>query len=143
MSVDLFTKLPEIKSIWVAVNPSSNNPITFQASKVNLVLTGGDTRSQTVLNTLNLMIERGISITDWILVHDATRPGLSASDIIRLISSVQDKTDCIGGILALPISDTVKKTLPSTDSIDLTISRENLWAAQTPQMFRLGDLKAP
>ena len=140
-SVDLFTNLTEINTIWVAVSSESNTPLANQSKKIHLVPTGGDTRSQTVLNTLNLMIDRGISINDWVLVHDAARPGLSVQDVQRLIATVIDKEDCIGGILALPISDTVKKAKPSSNSIDATISRDHLWSAQTPQMFRIGNLK--
>lgn len=140
-SIDLFDELSSINSIWVATSSLENIPISSTSTKLNITPTGGQTRAETVLNTLRLMIEQQVSLRDWVLVHDAARPGISPEDVNRLIYEVQSQEDCIGGILALPVSDTVKKTKESSKKIESTINRESLWLAQTPQMFRLGDLK--
>jgi len=141
-SIDLFDELSSINSIWVATSSLENIPISSTSTKLNIAPTGGDTRAKTVLNTLRLMIEQQVSLQDWVLVHDAARPGISIEDVSRLIYDVQYQEGCIGGILALPVSDTVKKTKESSKKIDSTISRDGLWLAQTPQMFRVGDLKS-
>lgn len=99
---------------------------------------GGASRAETVRNGL-----RGLSGVlapdDWVLVHDAARPCLDRATLRRLIDRLQD--DPVGGILALPVADTLKR---ETDSgrIAETIPREKIWLAQTPQMFRYGLLSA-
>ena len=72
------------------------------------------------------------------MVHDAARPCLSVEEISALINGLVDHS--VGGLLALPVADTVKQVNPSGDVL-ATIDREGLWRAQTPQMFRLGLLK--
>jgi 2-C-methyl-D-erythritol 2,4-cyclodiphosphate synthase len=87
------------------------------------------------------MIDQQISLTDWVLVHDAARPGVRKKDVQNLISAVmQDPSSC-GGILALPVADTLKQSNGEEPIIKKTVSREYLWQAQTPQMFQLGQLK--
>ena len=80
-------------------------------------------------NALGAM-QGGVREHDWILVHDAARPGLTAALIEKLITAIGD--DSVGGLLALPVVDTVKRYGPGV----ATIPREGLWLAQTPQMFR-------
>ncbi len=98
---------------------------------------GGATRAQTVLNGLHLLQGRA-QADDWVMVHDAVRPCLRASDLDRLIAAVKDHAD--GGLLALPVSDTVKRADETTRVVE-TVPRANLWRALTPQMFRLGKLR--
>lgn len=98
---------------------------------------GGATRAQTVLNGLQ---DAQLHAEDWVLVHDAARPGLPADALARLIDSCLPHP--VGGLLAMPVADTVKRshsTLPKT--VQQTIARESLWLAQTPQMFRAGLLE--
>ena len=71
---------------------------------------------------------------DWVLVHDAARPCLPAADLEKLVRETQD--DEVGGILALPVAETVKAGLHGR--IESTADRSRLWLAQTPQMFRAG-----
>jgi 2-C-methyl-D-erythritol 4-phosphate cytidylyltransferase len=85
--------------------------------------------------------------TDWVLVHDAVRPCLSAADLARLLQSAAVAAD--GALLAVPVADTVKQVRPpgagasaETLRCAATIPRDSLWLAQTPQMFRLGPLRA-
>ena len=147
---------PEIQSIWVGLSPgmqTSSDFVAFQESvsgalntKPNYFLpTGGPTRQETVLNTLKAMLDADIPGEDWILVHDAARPGITSKSIQDLIHGVLDSDvggPLHGGILAMPVADTLKQALEGTSSIQSTISREGLWQAQTPQMFRLADLHA-
>ena len=74
---------------------------------------------------------------DWVLVHDAARPCLAGEDLMALIAAVVER-GC-GGLLAQPVNDTVKRVDGDLKVMD-TVDRRTLWRAQTPQMFRLGDL---
>lgn len=105
------------------------------ASKLKLHYTGGESRSETVLNTL-LSIQAADD--DWVLVHDAARPGLTSDLLDSLLNTLEH--DAVGGLLALPLADTLKKSNAS-NQVENTVSRANLWQAQTPQMFRYGMLK--
>lgn len=95
---------------------------------------GGATRHQSVLNGLHAMRSE-INDDDWVLVHDAARPGLSIGLIDKLINILQD--DEVGGLLAVPVVDTLKRA-GAEGRVDQTVTRDRLWAAQTPQMFRYG-----
>lgn len=110
------------------------------SGKVKCLFCGGDTRAQTVLNGLNAIADE-VESDDWVLVHDAARPGLSDALLTTLINTV--KTDEVGGLLALPLADTLKKMQTDQDqpTVEKTISRQGLWQAQTPQMFRYAMLK--
>jgi 2-C-methyl-D-erythritol 4-phosphate cytidylyltransferase len=93
---------------------------------------GGATRAQTVLNGLQ---DAQLSAHDWVLVHDAARPGLPAQALARLIDSCLSHP--VGGLLAMPVADTVKRSHPLPQkTVQQTIARDCLWLAQTPQMFR-------
>lgn len=98
---------------------------------------GGDTRAATVAGGLAELRLRGLSDEDWVLVHDAARCLLRPAQVQALIEACLD--DAVGGLLALPVADTLKRA--RGDRVDATVSREAMWAAQTPQMFRLGLLE--
>jgi 2-C-methyl-D-erythritol 4-phosphate cytidylyltransferase len=70
---------------------------------------------------------------DWGFVHDAARPCLSAQLLNRLVTEIAD--DAVGGILAVPVADTLKRA-DATQHVIETLARDGLWQAQTPQMFR-------
>jgi 2-C-methyl-D-erythritol 4-phosphate cytidylyltransferase len=107
------------------------------AGRVTIVRDGGDTRRQSVLNGL-LAMRPQIADDEWVLVHDAARPGLSATLVNRLIEALRD--DAVGGLLALPVVDTLKRS-DGHGRVSATVPRTGLWSAQTPQMFRYGLLK--
>jgi len=94
---------------------------------------GGTTRTDTVIAAL---ANSGAADSDWILVHDAARPGLPQPALGRLIDACLH--DPVGGLLALPVADTVKSGL---QRVTHTLDRNSLWLAQTPQMFRAGVLR--
>lgn len=101
------------------------------------VAQGGAERCHSVLNGLQLL--SGIAdADDWVLVHDAARPCLHPGDITQMIEVLHDHP--VGGLLGVPVADTVKRTNPEGDVLQ-TVSRNNLWRALTPQMFRLGRLQ--
>jgi len=106
--------------------------------KVAPLFCGGGTRRDSVYNGLVAMMG-ALNADDWVLVHDAARPCLPFSNLQELID--ETRNDEVGGILALPVSDTVKKTAKDeagVQRIGATEDRAQLWLAQTPQMFRAG-----
>ena len=135
--LDVFYANPRIDHVHLALHPQdqvwshqlSNNP------KLNVLRTGGDTRAQTVLNTLEKI---DADEYDWVLVHDAARPGLTDELLSNLLDTLQD--DAVGGLLAIPLADTLKRA-DASHRVERTESREALWQAQTPQMFTYGLLK--
>jgi len=98
---------------------------------------GGATRAETVANGLDELLARGVSPHTWVLVHDAARCLVRPEWIDRLIDACID--DAVGGLLAWPVSDTLKHERDGR--VADTIDRSAKWAAQTPQMFRLALLK--
>jgi len=98
---------------------------------------GGASRAESVANGLAELRARGAQPHDWVLVHDAARCLLRAAWVDRLIDACVD--DEVGGLLALPLADTVKQA--DGDRVAATVDRTGKWAAQTPQMFRLGLLE--
>lgn len=97
---------------------------------------GGKERADSVLSGLK-SIRQQSSDEDWVLVHDAARPCITAADIRHLIDSLVD--DDVGGILALASADTLKQVQGA--NITGTLDRSHIWRALTPQMFRYGMLK--
>jgi 2-C-methyl-D-erythritol 4-phosphate cytidylyltransferase len=145
--LETFLAIPEIASVWVGVSPDmalipgADWPTH---SKLHVVKTGGQTRQETVANTLDEMLSQGLPANDWVLVHDAARPGLKDSVVKRLIEAVIESHAC-GGILALPLADTLKQASVDQSGVAViqrTLPRDGLWVAQTPQMFRLQALSA-
>lgn len=103
-----------------------------------LVPCGGATRAQTVLNGLEHLHALGARERDWVLVHDAARCLVMPAQVDALIDACQH--DAVGGLLALPVPDTLKAG--ADRRVQRTVEREGLWLAQTPQMFRFGPLRA-
>ena len=99
---------------------------------------GSVERAGSVLSALATLREHGAAEDDWVLVHDAARPLLRSVDLALLIDRLGG--DPVGGLLAVPVPDTLKRA-DSAGRVMQTVSREGLWQAQTPQMFRLEPLR--
>jgi 2-C-methyl-D-erythritol 4-phosphate cytidylyltransferase len=134
-SVQALLADPRIQEVRVAVAPGDQQATSVLAGlpRTHCSQCGGATRAQTVLNAL---LEAQLAPQDWVLVHDAARPGLPLEALGRLIDACL--ADGVGGLLALPAADTLKKAQPLSDRVARTVAREGLWLAQTPQMFRAG-----
>jgi len=140
---------PRINRVVVAVAPddTSASGLLADIARVQVLACGGATRSETVYSALMRM---PCEATDWVLVHDAARPGLPADALARLVDAclAQDRP----GLLALPVADTVKRARAGqagqgreggqAAAVGQTLAREGLWLAQTPQMARAGMLRA-
>ena len=130
---------PLIRGIAVVVADDDEYWPTLAVSGHARIVTasGGRERCHSVLNGLRRIGEFADD-NDWVLVHDAARPCVTTADIDRLIAGLRDHP--VGGILALPVRDTVKQAGQDL-KIQATLDREQLWRALTPQMFRLGLLQ--
>lgn len=109
--------------------------------KLAVLRCGGATRAESVLNGLDAIADQ-VAEQDWLLVHDAARPCLTQALLDKLLAEVSK--DAVGGILAAPIADTLKREGQDhgqRQRIHETVPRQGLWGAQTPQMFRYGLLR--
>lgn len=136
-ALDTFAANAVIAHTYVVVSPDDGYIDDVLAAlphlhdKVTVLRHGGPSRHLSVLNGLHA-IRAQLADNDWVLVHDAARPLLDNVMLERLISTLD--SDTVGGLLALPIVDTLKRS--HTGRVQTTVSRDELWAAQTPQMFR-------
>ncbi len=143
-SLDRLLKCPEINGAVIAISAEDGywKDLNYQHEKPVLVTNGGRERCDSVLNALHELSQTADD-SDWILVHDAARPCVRQEDIQKLIQTC--KNHPVGGILAVPVKDTIKKSNDSAETglseITKTVDRSILWHAQTPQMFRLGQLR--
>ena len=99
---------------------------------------GGATRAESVCNGLDHLLASGAAPQDWVLVHDAARCLLTPALVDALIDACLP--DAVGGLLALPLPDTLKRA--QDGRVAATVERADKWLAQTPQMFRIGALRA-
>ncbi|MDR2364760.1 MAG: 2-C-methyl-D-erythritol 4-phosphate cytidylyltransferase [Zoogloeaceae bacterium] len=127
---DAFWRQPEHLRLWQTFAP-----------RLEILHCGGATRARSVCNTLAALHDKVLP-EDWILTHDAARPCLSRALLDRLLTTLSD--DPVGGLLAVPLADTLKrgKAEDGVATAQETLPRQDLWQAQTPQMFRYGHLCA-
>ena len=131
-----------VENVFVVLAPEDREFARIDWSafegRVEPLYCGGETRRDSVYNGL-IAASAAVDADDWMLVHDAARPCLPRADLERLIAECS--ADRIGGILALPVVETVKRVAKDeagTQRIAATEDRTQLWLAQTPQMFRAG-----
>jgi 2-C-methyl-D-erythritol 4-phosphate cytidylyltransferase len=134
-----FLARADVSGIVVAIAGDDQHFVSLPSAKDRRVSTalGGNERSDSVLNGLMALTNAGAAHDDWVLVHDAARPCLHPDDVTKLISAVSE--DAVGGLLATPMADTLK--VGDGRRVVATPSRENVWRALTPQMFRVGMLR--
>ena len=133
-SVNALLASEHIQSVVVAIAPQDTwwaSCDIADPSRVTVV-PGGNTRAESVYQAL-LALQSTAKEDDWVLVHDAARPYLPLSLLNRLMNALQDER--CGGLLAIPVTDTLKRADEQVRVME-TVSREALWRAQTPQMFR-------
>lgn len=140
-------QVPRLAATLVVVSPQDDlfetHAPEFAGERAWVARVGGATRADSVANGLETLLAQGAQAHDWVLVHDAARCLIRPAWIDRLIDACQD--DEVGGLLALPLADTLKEAVSGAQAevrACATIDRAGKWAAQTPQMFRLGLLRA-
>ena len=140
-SIAALCRCDRIDAVWVVLSPGDEWWASFDWSvlegKLRVLYCGGSTRAETVANGLS-EIAGDVDKDDWVLVHDAARPCLSQDMLSALC--VQLATDPVGGLLAVPVADTLKRA-DAEQRVAATQSRDAMWQAQTPQMFRYGLLR--
>ena len=134
--------VPPIETVFVVLGPEDREFARHDwgafGGRVEPLYCGGATRRDSVYNGI-VAAMAAMDADDWMLVHDAARPCLPPADLANLIA--QTREDGIGGILALPVSDSVKRAAKDevgVQRISGSEDRAQLWLAQTPQMFRCG-----
>jgi 2-C-methyl-D-erythritol 4-phosphate cytidylyltransferase len=134
-TLQALAQVPLLASGWVVLSPDDAYvwPEQGWPGHFQRVRCGGASRAESVFNGLRAMLAAGLDPQDWVLVHDAARCLVSPDSVTRLIETCRD--DAVGGLLALPLPDTLKSE--QGGRVSATVPREDKWLAQTPQMFRL------
>jgi len=137
-TVQALARVPRVASGWVVLAPGDdfNWPTQGWPAHFQRVACGGPSRAHSVFNGLQAMRQADVPLHDWVLVHDAARCLVQPESVVRLMADCED--DAVGGLLALPLPDTLKRE--AHGRVAQTLPREQLWLAQTPQMARLGTL---
>ncbi|MDR0479186.1 MAG: 2-C-methyl-D-erythritol 4-phosphate cytidylyltransferase [Burkholderiaceae bacterium] len=145
-TVRAFEAVARVERILVVLASEDDGPWSQPLpARVELARIGGATRAESVLNGLCHLLAHGAQPQDWVLVHDAARCLITPALIDALIDACWP--DPSGGLLALPCPDTIKTASPAPQGqpgnrVSATLPRGGKWLAQTPQMFRLGALRA-
>jgi 2-C-methyl-D-erythritol 4-phosphate cytidylyltransferase len=143
-SIDAFRASDSVRSIVVAAPPGHVGEIAGEGIEV---VAGGTTRAQSVANALEAVE------TECVAIHDAARPLLTPELVEALVADLDADPGAAGAIAAAPVTDTIKRALKSSRqfasyengnrrlAIERTEDRGELWAAQTPQVFRTDALR--
>lgn len=135
-----FSGLPHMGQGVLVVSPDdseiANVFAQYPQQRFVISRTGGATRAQSVLAGLRQLQSSGVTDQEWVMVHDAARCLITTALIEKLWLACQ--ADAVGGLLALPVPDTLK--VAGQHRVESTLSRSGKWLAQTPQMFRMADL---
>lgn len=136
--LEAFASTPEIERAVVAVPPGRVDALDGLApDDLELeVVEGGATRAESVRAAL------GLAATEFVVVHDAARPLVKRPLIEALLAQLEASEDAAGVIAATPVTDTVKRVARGKRRVARTERRDELWAAQTPQVFRTASLRA-
>ena len=139
-TVNILLKNENIKGLVISLQEGDKywQDVNITSPKSVLRTEGGKERADSVLNALTALVKYDqFNETDWVMVHDAVRPCLAQDDINKLVLEVDDDS---GGLLALPVRDTMKRQ-NKNNTVEQTIDRKNLWHALTPQYFPVLKLK--
>jgi 2-C-methyl-D-erythritol 4-phosphate cytidylyltransferase len=140
-AIDALLGDARISQVLVVLSPAdalgAHLPGVKGRQRVAVARVGGASRAASVRAGLQ---ELNAQDDDWVLVHDAARPALTSQELAGLIDALAD--DAVGGLLALPVADTLKRTdAADAPRVAATVDRAGLWRALTPQMFRVGLLR--
>ncbi len=134
-----------LEAVLVVLSPQDrefeDHAPAFEGERAWVARCGGATRAASVAQGLDELRRRGVAEADWVLVHDAARCLLQPTWVEALMAACLD--DAVGGLLALPLADTLKQAASSAsgERVAHTVPRVDKWLAQTPQMFPLGLLQ--
>jgi len=141
-SLEALAAVARIEAVIAILSPLDRNwgahDWSLFPDKIEALFAGGESRGHSVANALALLEGRA-GAQDWVLVHDAARPCIATRLVEQFLDEVGD--DPVGGLLAIPLADTLKRVENESLRVAETIPRGGLWRAQTPQMFRYGLLR--
>lgn len=135
-SLDMLLSLPSLERLALVVPSGSEErfgALLPSTSDRCLLVAGGESRRDSVLAGLAALTDAGCADVALILVHDAARPAASAALAERVVGAAGGAGGVVPG---LPVPDTLMRA--SGEHID----RQGLIGVQTPQLGRLGDLRA-
>ena len=143
-TLEALAQVEALETTLVVLAPDDTRFEALGLARAGVVVTraGGATRADSVVGGLDALLAQGAQAADWVLVHDAARCLVRPEAVRRLIATCRD--DAVGGLLALPVADTLKRSTAEAEGaerVELTVPRTAIWAAQTPQMFRIGLLR--
>ncbi|MGL4859476.1 MAG: IspD/TarI family cytidylyltransferase, partial [Enterobacteriaceae bacterium] len=126
-------KNPRIRHVVVVLHPQDNtfSQLPIADDKRISTVVGGEQRADSVLAGLQ---HPQVQQSEWVLVHDGVRPCLHQEDLQQLLQIIDHSP--VGGILAVRVRDTIKRSGQEGSAIEQTVDRSNLWHAQTPQLFK-------
>ncbi|ECO6241464.1 2-C-methyl-D-erythritol 4-phosphate cytidylyltransferase [Salmonella enterica] len=129
-SVHALLAHPRVRRVVIAISPGDHRfaQLPLANHPQITVVDGGNERADSVLAGL-----QAVAKAQWVLVHDAARPCLHQDDLARLLAISENSR--VGGILASPVRDTMKRGEPGKNAIAHTVERADLWHALTPQFF--------
>ena len=140
-TVQALAGVARIRQGWVVESPGNDFPWPADPlwpAHFSRIACGGASRAHSVFNGLSALRAQGVQDHDWVLVHDAARCLVTPAMVDDLMDRCM--ADAVGGLLALPVPDTLKMAVHGR--VASTVERADKWLAQTPQMFRLGPLLA-
>ena len=138
-SVERLGRVRALSGLVLVLHPDDETPMSADVPDILpvLIVRGGDERCHSVLNALDTLDSKSAS-DDWVLVHDAARPCLRPAEVDALVEAVGNHD--VGGLLAAPVSDTLKRVNSRGEAVD-TVDRSSLYRALTPQIFRFSILR--
>lgn len=148
-SVAALSQVPSLSDCYLVISAADDIAKTLNYAMPIQWVIGGQERMHSVYNAVTTIwqaqLDSGAQAdSQWVLIHDAARPCVKAADIEKLIAKTtqQSAKDAAGGLLAVPVRDTVKQIaqLQNTVVAQQTLDRNQLWLAQTPQIFPLAKL---
>lgn len=139
-TISALLAVPRLARVVVVLAPDDKYWDSFfwpEDPRLQVVRCGGESRAASVAAGLELLAG-DLTPDDWILVHDAARACIAPGNVDHMIDQLA--CDSVGGLLAVPVADTIKRSGPD-GRVEATVVRDGLWQAQTPQMFRFGLLR--
>lgn len=136
-TLDAFAQVPRLDRVLVVVAPHDDFFAQQSCDGFEVAPCGGASRADSVRAGLSVLVQQGARPQDWVLVHDAARCLVTPAQVTQLMQACEH--DEVGGLLALPLPDTLKSE--AGGRVATTLERTGKWLAQTPQMFRIGMLQ--
>jgi 2-C-methyl-D-erythritol 4-phosphate cytidylyltransferase len=139
-SIDALAQVAGIERIVVALPPGSELPAAAGTGKQVIAVAGGATRSESVRRALAGAANDAGGAPDVVVVHDAARALVTPAIVVSVIAALIGEPDAAAAIAAMPVTDTVKR-VDASRAVQETLDRSELWAVQTPQVFRRAALE--